>query len=228
MYDAFTRGAAPVGVRTLELRAATGEMLTTEVWYPATARYKGRDLDSWTRDRFTFAPGLPGTQQRAVRDADAVGGTYPLVLYFHGGYGHRREATELCTHLASHGYVVAAPDFPGDNIADTVGRASGTESKVAHTPIDDSARRRPRQAAAVLDVLAAAVAPLSLEVRTDRVGCCGISMGGFTSLAVNSLDWRFAASFALCPMYGTHGLTPQVGRLGKLLRIDDWGRPVPV
>ena len=32
-------------------------------------------------------------------------------MQFHGGYGHRREATNIATHLASHGYVVAAPDF---------------------------------------------------------------------------------------------------------------------
>jgi len=229
MYHPFARGSAPVGVGTIEVRGTTaGEVFTTELWYPAAARYEGCDLDSSTCDRFRFAPGLPGALQRAVRDADTAGGTYPLVLYFHGGYGHRREATELCTHLASHGYVVAAPDFPGDNVADTVGHASGTTATVAHTPIDESARRRPRQAVAVLDALEASLAPLSLRIRTDRVGSCGISMGGYTSLAVNSLDQRFAASFAMCPMYGTHGLTPQVGRLGRLLRVDDWGRPVPV
>jgi dienelactone hydrolase len=229
MYDPFIRGAAPAGVRTIELRGANGrELFTTEVWYPATPAYQGRDLDAATCDAFTFAPGLPGAQQRAVRDADALRGSYPLVLYFHGGYGHRREATEICTHLASHGYVVAAPDFPGDNVVDTVGRERGTTAKVAHTPIDESARRRPLQAVAVLDALHSATAKLRLDVRADRVGCCGFSMGGYTSLAVNSNDKRFAASFAMCPMYGTRGMTPQVRRLQGLLRVDDWGRPVPV
>src|SRR5262245_20769466 len=32
----------------------------------------------------------------------------PLVVYSHHSLGHRRRATFLCEHLASHGYVVAA------------------------------------------------------------------------------------------------------------------------
>ena len=40
--------------------------------------------------------------------ADAV--NYPLILYSHHSGGHRRAATFLCTHLCSHGYVVAALD----------------------------------------------------------------------------------------------------------------------
>lgn len=229
MYDPFVRGAFPVGVCTVELRGkAAREVFTTEVWYPTTARHRGRDLDPATCDAFTFVPGLPGARQRAVRDAEPVLGSQPLVMYFHGGYGHRREATEICTHVASHGYVVAAPDFPGDNAADTVGHERGTTAKVVDTPIDESARKRPRQAVAVLDALNAAAPRLRLEVRADRVGCCGISMGGYTSLAVNSHDRRFAASFAMCPMFGQRSLVPQVRRLTGLLRLDDWDRPVPV
>lgn len=228
-YDPFARGAAPVGVRTIELRgSADGDVFTTEVWYPAAARYAGRDLDDATCDAFKFAPGLPGARQHAVRDAEATRGSRPLVMYFHGGYGHRREATGICTHLASHDYVVAALDFPGDNIVDSVGRKPGTTAKIAHTPADESARKRPAQASEALDALSAALPSLELDVPIERVGCSGISMGGFTSLAVNSRDTRFAASFAMCPMYGTRGLAPQVARLQGLLRVDDWGRDVPV
>jgi fermentation-respiration switch protein FrsA (DUF1100 family) len=53
-----------------------------------------------------------------------------------------------------------------------------------------------------------------------------MSMGGYTSLAVNSQDRRFAASFAMCPFYGTRGLVSLASRL-QSLRVDDWGRPVP-
>jgi predicted dienelactone hydrolase len=37
-------------------------------------------------------------------------GPHPLVLYSHRSGGHRRSATFLSTHLASHGYAVAALD----------------------------------------------------------------------------------------------------------------------
>lgn len=34
----------------------------------------------------------------------------PLIVFSHYSGGHRRSATFLCTHLASHGYVVAVLD----------------------------------------------------------------------------------------------------------------------
>jgi dienelactone hydrolase len=227
MYDPFVRGAAPVGVRTLELRSDAGEAFTTEVWYPATARYQGLDLDAATCDAFAPAPGLPATRQHAVRDATPAQGARQVVMYFHGAYGHRRECSGICTHLASHGYVVAALDFPGDNVRDTLPGDGGTTPKIATTPIDESMRNRPGQAVAALDSLRLAAPSLGLEIHTDRVGCCGMSMGGYTSLAVNSRDTRFVASFAMCPFYGTRGLVSLAGRL-QSLRVDDWGRPVPV
>jgi dienelactone hydrolase len=225
MYDPFIRGASPVGVRTLELHGAAGEVFTTEIWYPAAATYARQDLD--VGDAFQIAPGLPATRQQAVRDATPSRGLRPLVMYFHGAYGHRRECSAVCTHLASHGYVVAALDFPGDNVKDTLPGEDGAAPKIANTPVDESMRHRPRQAAAVLDALRLAAPGLGLEIRTDRVGCCGMSMGGYTSLAVNSHDKRFATSFAICPFYGTRGLVSAATRLQNL-RVDDWGRPVPV
>ena len=52
-------------------------------------------------------------------------------------------------------------------------------------------------------------------------------MGGFTALALNSIDRRPKATFAMCPMFGGRSMVPQVRRLQSLLRVDDWGRPVP-
>jgi len=198
-----------------------------ELWYPATEASRGRDLDDATRDTFTIFPGGPTAAQHAVRDATPTRGVFPLVLYCHGGYGHRRECTHLCTHLASHGYVVAAANFPGDNIADLMPSADGSESTIAKTPVDESAAKRPSQASFLIERLIAMKLPAGLQVDTGRIGTAGISMGGFTSLAVNSVDRRPTASFAMCPMYGTRSLVPQVRRLQNLLHVDDWQRPVP-
>jgi predicted dienelactone hydrolase len=49
-------------------------------------------------------------REAAVRDAAAQAGTSPLILYSHHAGGSRRAATFLCTHLTSHGYIVAALD----------------------------------------------------------------------------------------------------------------------
>ncbi len=218
----YARGPAPVGVKTAEFRDSAGGRLTTEIWYPTVAQHRGADLGDGTRDEFTIAPGLPRARQNAVRNAEPARVRLPLVLYCHGGYGHRRESSNLCTHLASHGYAVAAVDFPGDHIADLMPESPGGTAKVATTPIDESAVERPRQAVAMLDALLGAAQELGLAIDGARVGSTGISMGGYTSLAVNSLDSRFAASFAMCPMYGTRSPLRAVARLQGLLRTDDW------
>src|SRR5262245_20184061 len=60
-YDPFARGAAPVGVRTIEVRdeSRDGRTLPVELWYPATEKYRGQDLDDATRDHFIVVPSAP-------------------------------------------------------------------------------------------------------------------------------------------------------------------------
>src|SRR5262245_11965467 len=54
-----------------------------------------------------------------VWQPDAEAG--PLIVYSHHSGGHRRRATFLCEHLASHGYVVAALDH-SEAVAPELGR----------------------------------------------------------------------------------------------------------
>ncbi len=110
-YDPFIRGRFPVGVHTIQaLDTVRGRLFPCEIWYPAVERYAGQDLAPGTQDIFTLpASGAPRSQM-AVRDAAFHPGTYPLILFSHHSGGHRRAATFLCTHLSSHGYVVAALD----------------------------------------------------------------------------------------------------------------------
>ena len=226
-YDPFRRGPHPVGVRTESIRDRdlADHPIPIELWYPAASAHRGSDLDAATRDRFLVAHGLPEAGQNAVRDAAATRGEFPLFLYCHGGYGHRREATAFCTHLASHGYVVCAADFPGDNINDLIGDGAGS-AKVVSTPIDESAARRPGQASRFIDHILAMDLPAGLRIQADLIGTSGMSMGGFTSLALNSVDRRPKAAFPMCPMHGERSLSPQVRRLQPLLHVDDWRRPV--
>jgi len=227
-YNVFNRGTSPVGVRTIELHGATSARALTEIWYPADPRYRGQDVNDATRDRFLIVPNWPEARQNAVRDASSARtGKLPLILFSHGGYGHRREATSICTHLASYGYIVAAPDFPGDNVADSLAAADPDSAVIKDRPIDESAKNRPIQASSFLDQLIAMAPSLGLPIDEQRIGACGGSMGGFTSLALNSIDPRLSATFAMNPMCGTRSPVPQVRRLQALLRVDDWGRPVP-
>src|SRR5262245_60549852 len=83
-YDPFAKGPFCVGERTFHAHdAARNRVFPCEVWYPAS---------------------------ESARDATPHAGAYPLILFSHHSGGHRRAATFLHTHLASHGYVVAALD----------------------------------------------------------------------------------------------------------------------
>jgi dienelactone hydrolase len=214
-------------VRTIELSdaALSRRSVPMEIWYPAAERFAGKDLVEANWDRYAAAPGLPAMTQQAIRDANAAAGTYPLFMYFHGGYGQRREASHLCTHLASHGYVVASADFPGDNMIDLI-PVEGAEATVAKTPVDESARRRPFQASRFIDLLLETTLE-GLKLDASRIGAGGISMGGFTALAINSLDDRLRAVFPMCPMFGERSMVPQVRRLQNLLHVDNWRSQTP-
>src|SRR5262249_19131721 len=109
-YDPFQRGKYPVGVRTVEVTDTSRDnrQLMVEIWYPATDKYLGKDLAEATKDSFEIVSTMPKFTQPAVRDAAPQTGHFPLIMFNHGALGHRRVNTLLCTHLASHGYVVAA------------------------------------------------------------------------------------------------------------------------
>jgi predicted dienelactone hydrolase len=110
-YDPFTRGRFPVGVRTIQaLDTARNRLFTCEVWYPAAAQHAGQDIAPATQDFFTVPPSGAPRNQMAVRHAAPQPGTYPLIIFSHSSGGRRRQSTFLCTHLSSHGYVVAALD----------------------------------------------------------------------------------------------------------------------
>src|SRR5262249_48911074 len=110
-YDPFVRGAFPVGVRTIQARdMARNREFSCEIWYPAASRHGGEDLALETQDAFVPPMQTALRRQMAVRGADPAPGILPLVIFSHHSGGHRRSATFLCTHLASHGYAVAALD----------------------------------------------------------------------------------------------------------------------
>jgi len=225
------RGNAPVGVRTLELRDETreGRTLPVEVWYPADAAHRGQDFEAAHLDRFETVPGFPEVAQHAVRDArPAEGGPFPLVVFSHGATSYRRSSTHLLTHLASHGYVVASADHVGNTLPDllhdlTTGAAPG---KGRMADMFESATDRPRDVVLVLDaVLGGADPALAGLADAERVGTCGVSFGGWTSLRVNSVDPRPRASFPIVPAWGPGPLKTE--QLSDLVCLDDWGRAVP-
>lgn len=228
-YDPFARGPFPVGVRTLSATDASRDQrfLPIEVWYPATDANAGRDLDDATKDHYEVLPGFPPADQDAVRDAAPRDGKYPLVAFSHGFGGHRRQTTFLCTHLASHGYVVASADHTGNTVIDVMqavmGVASGTPMPEPLEILNEFIAARPADVAFMIDQVAAAP-EIGAHVLTDRIGMTGHSFGGWTTLAYTERDKRVAAALPLAPAGGKTHMPAEP--LRQSLRFD-WGREVP-
>jgi predicted dienelactone hydrolase len=136
----------------------------------------------------------------------AGAGRHPLIAYCHASFGHGRQSVYLSTHLASHGYVVAAADHTGNAAADLVERtqrrAAGevptTEEADAYLRkiIDD---RVPDLRFLLDHILGGAVDGVSAAIDEQRVGLVGWSFGGWAVLATPEVDDRVAAVVALAP-----------------------------
>src|SRR6266536_425619 len=197
-YDPFSRGRFPVGVATIQAPDPTrGRALPCELWYPAAARHAGQDLAAAIQDRFTPPGGTPRVQA-AVRDAAAQPGTYPLVAFSHSSGGHRRSATFLCTHLASHGYVVAALDHWEVVAEDLAPRAGETAAQRA-TRVDAWIANRVPDIRLPLDHLLGGGWPSPAAPDPARIGVVGHSFGGWTALAAPDVEGRIRAVVALAP-----------------------------
>jgi predicted dienelactone hydrolase len=229
-YDPFARGPFPVAVRTTYLTdAARQRLLPTEIWYPATDAYAGQDVAESTRDAYELLPGFPSAWQEAVRDAAARPGSYPLIAFSHGFGGHRRQTTFLCTHFASHGYVVAAPDHSGNTIFDIIQAImafqSGGELPNPTATVQEFIAARPADIRFMIDrILDGSAGDLAAHINTDGIGMTGHSFGGWTTLAVAASEPRIRAALPLAPAGGSSSLPVE---LIKQSLTFEWGRDVP-
>ena len=231
MYDPFIRGRFPVGVRTFEaLDPARNRRFPCEIWYPAAAQYAGRDLAAETQDVFSAPPGGTPHKQAAVRDAAVRPGTYPLIVYSHHSGGHRRAATFLSTHLASHGYVVAALDH-SEVVAPELARRNDETGEQRAARIEAVVANRVPDIRFLLDhmlggsVVAQGGSDWNPEATLDpaQIGIVGHSLGGWTVLATPDVDSRIRAVVALAPGGSAN---PRPGIIRAKLNFA-WGRDVP-
>lgn len=229
-YDPFIRGQFPVGVRTIEARDETrNRLFPCEVWYPAAPPHDGQDQARETQDCFTAPPMNTIRCQSAVRDAVPRAGTIPLVLFSHSSGAGRRSATFLCTHLSSHGYIVAALDH-SEIVAPELAR------KVDETPEQKLARWKALIASRVPDIVflidhllgranlfERVPANAGATIDRTRIGIVGHSFGGWTALAATESEQRIGAVVALAPGGGSN---PKPGILPVKLSFN-WTREVP-
>jgi predicted dienelactone hydrolase len=169
-----TPGDWAVGVRSAEVTGARDRILPVQIWYPVDPEHTG-DAELAT---YPF-PGLSVPSAMGLADAPVAPGPFPLVVYSHGNGGLRYVSAFLTEHLASHGFIVVAPDHVGNTAVDSFAGTSEDRSQVAlDRPLDIS------------ETISAALAGESgfedtaPQTDPENIGVIGHSFGGFTALAV--------------------------------------------
>lgn len=183
----IARGPHPVGVLTLEVEspAGSGRKLPVDVWFPADPAHAGQDLDPGNVEAHPF-----GQPHHAIRDARPAKGPFPLLAFSHGNSGLRQQSTFLTTHLASLGFVVAAPDHVGNTFFEML-ELDEARRKAMHLEMREW---RPGDLVASID---AALALACADA--DRIGAFGHSFGGWTALKMPAADPRVGAVCGLAP-----------------------------
>lgn len=200
--DPSEYGPYAVGVRTIEVKdprrfdpvTRVPRTLTVEVWYPAEGSERGVEnypFEDFLPERFAeLARTLGGFESTAERDAPArTDEEFPLVLFSHGSGGVRVQSTFLTVHLASHGYVVAAPDHVGNTLSDLLNDGSLDLQKLGESLID-----RPLDLLALIEDVTE-----QFSVDATRIGTSGHSFGGVASLRAAGLDERITAVVSQAP-----------------------------
>jgi predicted dienelactone hydrolase len=166
LESAGQRGTYGVGVTTIDLvdtsrgttangdaRASNDRKLPIEVWYPIGA-----------------------STQPEMRDAplDKNDAPYPLIIFAHGLSGNRRQSVSFTQHLASHGYIVAAPDFPLSHLGTPGGPRLG------------DVLEQPKDVSFVIDQLLVFNGQeghlLNRAIDGKKIGMSGHSLGAMTTL----------------------------------------------
>jgi predicted dienelactone hydrolase len=128
-------------------------------------------------------------------------GVFPVLVFSHAAASSPIQSIFLTSHLASHGFVVAAPTHPGSTFDDCLG--CGDQARM-ESLLRDSAANRPAEVSQTLDLLISmntdARSPFFGVLDTSRAGVMGHSWGGYTAIIVAATDPRFHAALAMAPV----------------------------
>lgn len=226
-------GPYPVGVRTVTYEDTgrrkpdgTPRQLVTEIWYPAVQTARGQDtvhydvvtLFTAQQQADIGEQTVPLLETLAVRDATPARahGAFPLVIFSHGQSAIRWQSTYFTVLLASHGYVVAAPDHEGGTLFEAVrGHVQSAPVGVENRPIDVIYLLNRFERLKEDD-------PLFGLIDFEHIGVAGHSFGALTALRVAALDPRVKVIVPQAPVDANVAWValPQPVRLGIPVHIQ--------
>jgi predicted dienelactone hydrolase len=202
--DPSAAGPYAVGVRTVEpWDGDRWRSLPTEVWYPVDAAAPSGSPNTYAIE--FFGQTLYEVATPALRDAAPLPGTWPVVMFSHGYGGIRFQSYFLAEHLASHGFLVVAPDHPGNTLTEVWNL--GSDEAASQSSVD-----RPLDMSFALDALLGG--ELGVSADASRIGISGHSFGGWTAVQTPLGDRRFVASLPMAPGFketATPGMSADLG-----------------
>ena len=192
-------------------RDAKTHALVTDIWYPA-------DPAAVEQSQWVGSPDAPfGKAGKAAPDAPVIAAPakLPLILLSHGTGGSSAMIAWLGTALASHGYIAAAVNHPGNNALEpyTVqGFSIWWE--------------RANDLTAVINAMLAD-STFGPRIDPSRIGAAGFSLGGFTMIEIAGGIGDFSRVEAYCESHNADGSCtdpPEFpglsAKLGALSRTD--------
>ena len=169
-------GPYAVGRTTFDVvdPARAGRTFKVDVWYPS----RPRDVVGTPKSVIDLL--LAQTPSPLAYDNPTVApGRFPLVVFSHGSGGIRFQSWFLMEHLASHGFIVAAPDHTGNTAVDAIFGSS--------TPFAVSARNRPLDVSLVITRMLergqTEADAFDHHLLRRKIAVMGHSFGGFTAVA---------------------------------------------
>lgn len=202
-------GPWAVGVRTVRLTdPARSRSFDVDVWFPVDPMNVSGTPNTYRLDSFLGT--LASIDSPARRNATPAAGTWPLVLFSHGYGGIRFQSYFLTEHLASHGFVVASPDHPGNTLTDFA--QLGNENAATQSSID-----RPLDMIFTLDK--AIGNQLGVTIDPMRVSATGHSFGAWTALELARRDPRIKLVFPMAPGFRNGSTADFVATLARPLLL---------
>jgi len=198
-YDVGVFTTAVVDENRWEVWGLKYRTLPLEVWYPSTGYGETNHIYDmigevpdwgWTVLRIFYGIGLEkmlAEPTTAIRDAGLIPQQqfpHPVVIFSHGLTAVRFQNYSLCEHLASHGFIVVAPDHYGNAVFTNIPDGS----VVLFNPLTTvtSAFDRPIDIEFLVHELEKMnqdpANPLAYRLDLEHIGLTGHSYGGLTAM----------------------------------------------